>query len=196
MNLTFYTKKGGTGKTTSCLAFGACLRERGHTVALFDIDPQRNLSGGTFIDARDVQKVVRKTKVEYSLFDCPPSLGDESTAALRIADIVIIPVQLEYYAAKGLAAILEILHDAQSRGYQFEYRILPTMLDRRIKISVEFEAGLRERFGVLVLPTISRSSAVVQASAREMSVVEYAPKSRAALDYKAAVDELMKGCDT
>ncbi len=186
MNIVFYNQKGGVGKSSSCANFGALLRERGHTVALYDLDPQENLIGGIVLNHKDVKRVARDTHFEYSLFDCPPSLGQESAAALQVADLVIIPVQLEYYAAKGLSAILDILHEAQGRGYQFEYRILPTMLDRRIKISVQFEADLRGRFGALVLPTISRNSAVVVADAHQLPVVEHAPRAQASKDYRAA----------
>src|SRR5262245_56671986 len=43
------------------------------------------------------------------LIDCPPSLGLLSVNALCAADSVVIPLQTEYYALEGLAALLETI---------------------------------------------------------------------------------------
>src|SRR5207248_4447381 len=57
---------------------------------------------------RDTLEPVRK-RYSFTLLDCPPSLGPLTVGALVAADRVIVPVQAEYFALEGLAALLDTL---------------------------------------------------------------------------------------
>ena len=50
-----------------------------------------------------------KTKYDYILLDCPPSLGFLTINTLTTADWVLVPLQCEYYALEGLSQLLKTL---------------------------------------------------------------------------------------
>jgi cellulose biosynthesis protein BcsQ len=62
-----------------------------------------------------VAKAVDETSYDYILIDCPPMLGLLTLNALTVADYLIIPVQVEYLAMRGMAKILQSVQVVQER---------------------------------------------------------------------------------
>jgi len=56
-----------------------------------------------------------KSKYRFILIDCPPSLGLLTVNALTCADAVLVPVQCQFFALKGLASLLETITTVQNR---------------------------------------------------------------------------------
>ncbi len=69
---------------------------------------------GAFYTLRDRLQPCRGD-FDYVLMDCPPSRGLLTINALAAADSVLIPVQCQFFALKGLAALLETVNHVQSR---------------------------------------------------------------------------------
>ena len=93
---------------------------------------------------------------DYTLLDCPPSLGPLTVNALVAADRVIVPVQTEYFALEGLAGLLDTLALIQR---ELNPRLtvagmLLTMHDARTKLAQDVEAEVREHFPSLVFDTV------------------------------------------
>jgi chromosome partitioning protein len=93
---------------------------------------------------------------DYTLLDCPPSLGPLTVNALVAADRVIVPVQTEYFALEGLAGLLDTLALIQR---ELNPRLtvagmLLTMHDPRTKLAQDVEAEVRKHFPSLVFDTV------------------------------------------
>ena len=74
---------------------------------------------------------------DYVFLDCPPSLGLLTLNALSAADLLLIPIQSEYYALEGLSSILETLSLVQ-KSFNPALRlggIVITMFDGRNRLS-------------------------------------------------------------
>ncbi len=78
------------------------------------------------------------------LLDCPPMLGVLMINALAATDRLIVPVQTEFLALKGLERMVRTLEMMQrSRSGPLEFVIVPTMFDTRTRASHESLATLR-----------------------------------------------------
>jgi chromosome partitioning protein len=132
--------------------------------------------------------------LRYILIDTSPSLGGLQERALWAADWVIIPTAMEYLSNQGVARLIETLKDLRE---QREWAggllgILPTFYDeqtRQSRISLE---QLHKTFGERVLPPIHRATVLREASAAGQTVFEYAPESRAAKEYQAVAQAVLR----
>ena len=74
---------------------------------------------------------------DYVLIDCPPILGVMMVNALAASDRILIPVQTEFLAMKGLERMVRTLSIMQkSRNRAFKTTIVPTMYDKRTRASL------------------------------------------------------------
>lgn len=101
-----------------------------------------------------------QTGYDYVLVDCPPNLGLLTINALVACDRVIIPVQCEFLALRGLSMLLDTLHKVKRRlNPQSEIMgILPTMVNVRTRHAQEVLEELRSAFGQRLFQTTIRSS--------------------------------------
>lgn len=126
---------------------------------------------------RDALAGVRE-KYEFTLLDCPPSLGPLTVNALVAADRVIVPVQSEYFALEGLAGLLDTLSLVQR---ELNPRLtvagmLLTMHDSRTRLAQEVEREVRQHFPELVFDTvIPRNVRVGEAPSFGKPVIHHDP---------------------
>ncbi len=84
---------------------------------------------------------------DYVLIDCPPILGVMMVNALAASDRILIPVQTEFLAMKGLERMMRTLQIMQkSRTSGFRVTIVPTMYDKRTRASLQTLQELKVRF--------------------------------------------------
>ncbi len=84
---------------------------------------------------------------DYVLIDCPPVLGVMMVNALAASDRILIPVQTEFLAMKGLERMMRTLQIMQkSRPSGFKVSIVPTMYDKRTRASLQTLQELKMRF--------------------------------------------------
>ncbi len=124
---------------------------------------------------RDVVAKVRP-RYDHILIDCPPSLGLLTINALAAADRVLIPLQCEFLATRGLALLLRTLAKVQGRLNR-DLRIagiLPTMFDGRTVHANEILAELRANFPGQVFDVVIKESVRVKESpASGLSILDY-----------------------
>ncbi len=134
-----------------------------------------------------------KSRFDYVMIDCPPSLGLLTLNALVGGDELLIPIQCEYYALEGLSQLLRtvnlvISHLNPSLDVS---TVLLTMYDARTKLASQVAEEVRSHFGDKVLRTvIPRSVRVSEAPSYGQSVMTYDPGSTGALAYSEAASEI------
>jgi len=134
---------------------------------------------------RDALASVRDA-YDYTLLDCPPSLGPLTVNALVAADRVIVPVQAEYFALEGLAGLLDtlVLIQRELNPRLAVAGMLLTMHDGRTRLSRDVEREVREHFPELVFRTvIPRNIRVGEAPSFGRPVIHHDPHSAGAGAY-------------
>jgi chromosome partitioning protein len=133
-------------------------------------------------------------RYEYALIDCPPSLGCLTVNALTAASTVLVPVQCEFFSAKGLGQLLEVVALVRERRRpDLAVRVLPTLYDRRNKVCREILSELRAAYPDEVLPVVvDVDTRLREACARGVPIGVLAPATRAAVAYRALALEVIR----
>lgn len=129
---------------------------------------------------------------DYILLDCPPSLGAITLMALTAAQMVLVPVQCEYYAARGLSRLLDIVSEVQKRTNPgLKYHLLATLYDRRNNICRTVLEQLQTHFSTAIFETvIGVDTRLRESPATGEPVLVYAPRTRAATQYRQLAQEI------
>lgn len=136
-----------------------------------------------------------KSKYDYILIDCPPSLGLLTVNALSAADYVIIPVQSEYYALEGLNQLMNTINLVKTKiNHQLQILgIIITMFDSRTNLAKDVAKELVDNFGDKVFNTIiPRNIRLSEAPSHGLPIDKYDGTSQGAKSYKALAKELIK----
>lgn len=130
---------------------------------------------------------------DYTLIDCPPSLGLLTVNAMVASSELFIPIQCEYYALEGLSQLLKNV-DLIKLHLNPELHIstiLLTMFDGRTRLSAQVADEVRRHFPEeVLLATVPRSVRVSEAPSFGETVLTYDPSSSGALAYLAAAGEI------
>jgi chromosome partitioning protein len=130
---------------------------------------------------------------EYVIIDCPPSLNILTVNALLASDGVLIPMQCEYYALEGLAALLETVEGIRNHGNPdlVVEGLLRTMYDPRNSLTRDVSRQLIQHFGDQVFRTvIPRNVRLAEAPSHGLPAILYDRTSRGAVAYMALAGEL------
>jgi len=121
--ITVAQQKGGSGKTTIAVNLAVALRRRGHSVALLDTDPQGSM-GRWFLERLErlgedeglefgtssawgasYESEKLKKRFDFVIIDTPPKIDSDLRPALRVADLVLVPVaasHVDLWATEGV----------------------------------------------------------------------------------------------
>jgi chromosome partitioning protein len=141
-------------------------------------------------------RVLRKIAPEYDviLIDCQPSLGLLTVNALTASHGVLIPLECEFFALRGVALLVETIDKVRDRlnpSITLD-GVLATMYDPRTLHSREVLERVVEAFGNDVLETvIGRTVKFPDASVSGMPITEFAPEHAAAQAYLRLARELV-----
>jgi len=151
-----------------------------------------NETGREFILQDILNKI--KDKYDYVLIDCQPSLNFLTINAFTAANYVIIPMQAEYLALRGLAKLTEVISKIQQR-LNVDLKIacvFLTRFDSRKILNRDVGASIKEFFNEKFFDSaISSNIALAEAPSQGKDIFSYNKECRGAKDYMKLVDEMI-----
>lgn len=132
---------------------------------------------------------------DFIFIDCPPALNTLTINAFVAADSVLIPMQCEYYALEGLAALLSTIEQVQaSVNPRLKLEgILRTMYDGRNRLCGEVSKQLLQHFSHKVYRTvIPRNVRLAEAPSHGLAALQYDKSSQGASAYMVLASEVLK----
>lgn len=130
---------------------------------------------------------------DFVLIDCSPSFGTLTLNALTAANLLIIPIQCEYYATQSLQRVVALAKLVQKKtNHCLSYRVLATMYDQRNRISRLILAHMKRAWDpVLYQTVIGVDTKLRESPVFGRPITCYAPKTRGAQQYRALAKELI-----
>jgi chromosome partitioning protein len=130
---------------------------------------------------------------DFILIDCPPSLSLLTLNALVASDYVMVPMQMDVLALRGLDSILDTVKKVNVINPALEVLgVLPIMVDLRKNIYQEILKHIKSNYAVRVFDQVIHTSVkAAEAPSFGKSVVKYAPSSSTALNYQALSQEFL-----
>ncbi|RYV50867.1 ParA family protein [Pengzhenrongella frigida] len=143
-----------------------------------------------------LSRVLRPVLDDYDviLVDCQPSLGLLTVNALTAAHGVLIPLECEFFALRGVALLVETIEKVRDRlNPRLEVDgILATMYDPRTLHSREVINRVKEAFGDTLLHTVvGRTVKFPDSSIAAEPITTYAPTHSGAIAYRQLARELV-----
>ncbi|WP_296139148.1 ParA family protein [uncultured Tessaracoccus sp.] len=143
-----------------------------------------------------LRRVLTKLRGDYDyiLIDCAPSLGLLTINALTASDYVIMPLELEFFALRGIALLTDTIDKVQDRlnpDLQV-LGLLGTMFDSRTLHGREVLERIVEAFGDQVFHTVIRRTVrFPETTVAGEPITTYAPNSPGAVSYRQLAREVL-----
>lgn len=153
------------------------------------------------VDRNQRERILKKaidqirSKYDFIIIDCPPSLGLLTINSLTASNSVLIPVQCEYFALEGLGQLLntiKIVRQHLNTALEIEGVVL-TMYDTRTRLSNQVAAEVKKYFDDRVFSTvIARNVRLAEAPSFGKPALLYESTSVGAKNYLALAREIIK----
>lgn len=138
-----------------------------------------------------------KQDYDYIILDCMPSLGMITINALASANSVIIPVQSQFFAAKGMTQLLKTISKVK-RQINPDLKIdgvLLTLVDKRTNLSKEIEDQLKENYGSILKlydTKIPLAIKTAESTSQGTSIFTYDKNNKVAEAYSSFAKEVLE----
>jgi chromosome partitioning protein len=135
-----------------------------------------------------------KRKFDVVILDCPPNIGILTVNAIVACDLLMVPVQCEFYSMDGFPTLLRFIRMVKSRAKtDFDFLVLLTMYDGRTGLAKKIQRELREKFGDHVVKSvIPRSIRMAEAPSKGIPGIIYSPTNKASLEYQRLAKDMLE----
>ena len=197
-------QKGGVGKTTTCAAFCGGLTESGKSVLAIDLDPQGNLSFSLGADAEEsytMYDVFKGNCTVKEAIQCTDNCDViPANILLSGCELELTGVGREYLLREALSDVMDdydyIMIDTPPalsiltiNAYTAADKLIIPMIAEIL--SLQGIAQLKETIGTKILSSrISTNVSLAEAPAHGISIMEYAPRSKATAEYRSLINEV------
>jgi chromosome partitioning protein len=144
---------------------------------------------------KEILEPVRE-RYDYILIDCAPSLSLLTVNALTASESVLVPLQCEYLALRGMRTLIEVIEKVQSKLNPSLkiLGILGTMYNARTIHAQEVMEEVRSVFGDKVFDIVIHSSIkFAEAPVVHQPILEYARKHPGAMAYRTLAEVIVNG---
>lgn len=162
------------------------------STVLATLERQSPSQGGLgLVISRSLAKVW--SDFDHAIIDSPPLLGVLMVNALAACQQLVIPVQTEFLALKGLERMVSTLNMInRSRRQALPYTIVPTLFDRRTQASLSALKLLRDGYGEHLWPSfIPVDTRLRDASRAGVMPSQQDPSARGVIAYRALLKQLL-----
>ena len=139
--------------------------------------------------------VAHKSKFDFIIIDCPPSLALLTLNGLAACDTILIPIQCEYYALEGLSQLMTTVRQVK-RLYNPRIElegVLITMYDSRLNLTIQVAQEVKKHFPKKVFSTaIPRNVRISEAPSYGRPVRYYDGGSRGSSAYDDLAREIIE----
>ncbi|WP_410216940.1 ParA family partition ATPase [Paracoccus sp. (in: a-proteobacteria)] len=202
--ITVAQQKGGSGKTTLAVNLAVCLHARGHSVALVDTDPQGSL-GRWFMERMNTrgedeamdfstssawgasyESEKLKKRFDYVIIDTPPKIDSDLRPALRVADLVLVPVAASHVDLWATEGVLDLARRERAAVLVVLNRTRP---NTRLSLDVATKAG--ELGGEVAATQVSNRVTYAETLGQGLGAIERARSGPAVAEMAALTDEIL-----
>lgn len=174
---------------------------------VFDIIPSNILLSSVELEFTGAQReyllknalAPLQSQYDYIFIDSPPALGILTVNAFAAGDYILVPMLSDIFSLQGITQLFETIDRVKelcNPGIQM-LGILLTRHNPRTRFSREIKGTLEmisADFGIPVFETFIRESvALREAQSLQRSILEYAPKCNAVIDYMNLTQEILEG---
>ncbi len=204
MIISFVNQKGGVGKTTTAINLAISLKKKNYNLVFIDADPQGSavqwhaiegnksfeiLHHPSPIHATDIRQL--SMNYDYVIIDAPPAIGDISKAILAVTDLAIIPLSPSALDVWSCWGTLKMIDEIRPLNSDIEVKLL---INRKIpgtKIGRDSREAMKQ-FQMDVFNTeLCQRVAFIDAMTSGVSVMQYAPHSKAAREIERLCEEII-----
>jgi len=130
---------------------------------------------------------------DFIILDCPPSVGLLTFNALLACNEAIIPIESSFFSLHGLGKLMETINLINRKcGHRIEVNALPTIYDRRTRISEEVMTEIKRCFQDYHFKTYIRVNVrLKEAASYGQAITEYCQKCTGYDDYMDVTNEVL-----
>ena len=204
MIISFVNQKGGVGKSTTAINLAASLKRKNHSLVLIDADPQGSVvqwhaveNNNAFeilhhpepLDRIDIKELA--ADYDYVLIDAPPANGDIAKSILEVSDLTIVPLSpssLDIWSGWGT---MEMIEEAKHVNPDLSVKLLVNRKIPGTRVGRDAREAI-EVFDMDIFQTeLCQRVAFIDAMTSGVSVMQYAPTSKAAGEIESLTEEVI-----